>query len=78
MQPDPQGYKFDGGVLMDLGVGRRIAFLLPGRNPEVQMKNLQAHLEEFYPGAQIGPRTRDGVVIYAEVEVNEVPLDGVA
>ena len=25
MQPDPQGYKFDGGVLMDLGVGRRIA-----------------------------------------------------
>jgi hypothetical protein len=42
------------------------------------MNNLQAHLEEFYPGAQIGPRTRDGVVIYAEIEVNEVPLDGAA
>lgn len=78
VQPDPQGYKFSGGVLLDLGVGRRLAFLMPGRNPEVQMRNLKAHLEEFYPGAQIGPLARVGPVTYAEVAVNEVPLDGVA
>ena len=76
--PDPQGYKFSGGVLLDLGVGRRLAFLMPGRNPEVLMKNLKAHLEEFYPGASIGPLARAGAVAYADVTVNEVPLDGAA
>lgn len=78
IQPDPQGYKFNGGVLLDLGVGRRLAFLMPGRNQEVTMKNLKAHLDEFYPGASIGPVARVGPVTYADVAVNEVPLDGAA
>ena len=78
VQPDPQGYKFSGGVLLDLGVGRRVAFLMPGRNPEVLMRNLKAHLDEFYPGASTGPLTHVGSVTYADVTVNEVPLDGAA
>ena len=48
--PDPRGGLFKGGILMDVGTGDRVAFLLPTDNVEIPLRNLRAYLDDLYPG----------------------------
>lgn len=80
---DHRGPTFKGGILMDLGGGQRVAFLMPGAPIDETLANLRGHLETIYPqGAALHPGgvVRDGVVrrIHVHLKQAELPADAVA
>lgn len=78
-QPDPRGNTFLGGILMDLGDGKRVAFLLPSDDMIAARRSLVGHLEDIYPaGHQITDFLEDGPVtaIYVKIADAALPLAG--
>lgn len=50
--PDPRGGMFKGGIIMDVGGGERVAFLLPTENLDIPMRSLRGYLDDTYPGRE--------------------------
>jgi hypothetical protein len=76
-EPDPRGPTFDGGILVDLGEGVRVAFFMPHRDLDEAVDSLRGHLENIYPsGYQLGEVWRDlsADVTYVHIDVAEMSL----
>jgi hypothetical protein len=69
--PDPRGGKFKGGILMDVGNGERVAFLLPTDELEPVLRSLQGYLDDVYPNHNrvLSPPERGGGVITVRVNM---------
>lgn len=75
--PDPRGPAFDGGILVDLGDGVRVAFFMPHHDLDDAVDSLRGHLENIYPsGFEVGEVWRDlsADVTYVNVDVAELSL----
>jgi hypothetical protein len=76
---DHRGPTFPGGILMDLGGGQKVAFLLPTHDLDAAVTNLRGHLETIYPqGSTLDPTgpVREQGIIRLHVRLNVAELSG--
>lgn len=74
---DPRGPVFSGGILMELGGGQKVAFILPDYDLDVALNNLGGHLETIYPqGHTLDPTgpVRERGIIRIHVRLNTADL----
>lgn len=72
---DPRGPVFQGGILMDVGDGQKVAFLLPADDIGPALRSLHAHLEDIYPsGHTLSAAVKDGGITRVHVRLNESTL----
>jgi hypothetical protein len=76
--PDARGGRFKGGILMDVGAGERVAFLLPTDNYEVPLRSLRGYLDDLYPGRDwvVDPPDHGGGVTTVKVTAPSLAASG--